>query len=218
MFWIQLLRIVRKKSSWHHIKKDCLPLLDTIRFPLMWMQIKSTIFPSILANWTECFEKWYDRSLDLWYLFLLVPKPFSPRFEFSQNSLCQHRWIILCMWRFACAFYWCKMSPFFFFFSWNSLLLLQVASQGTYGTLSAIVKSRTGNKQVGFLTNRHVAVDLDYPNQKMFHPLPPNLGPGVYLGAVERATSFITDDVWYGIYAGTNPGNKVQDRAAVILR
>jgi hypothetical protein len=68
------------------------------------------------------------------------------------------------------------------------------------------VKSRTGNKQVGFLTNRHVAVDLDYPNQKMFHPLPPNLGPGVYLGAVERATSFITDDVWYGIYAGTNPG------------
>jgi hypothetical protein len=41
----------------------------------------------------------------------------------------------------------------------------------------------------------------------MFHPLPPNLGPGVYLGAVERATSFITDDVWYGIYAGTNPGN-----------
>lgn len=69
------------------------------------------------------------------------------------------------------------------------------------------MKSRTGNKQVGFLTNRHVAVDLDYPNQKMFHPLPPNLGPGVYLGAVERATSFITDDVWYGIYAGTNPGN-----------
>lgn len=69
------------------------------------------------------------------------------------------------------------------------------------------MKSRTGNKQVGFLTNRHVAVDLDYPNQKMFHPLPPNLGPGVYLGAVERATSFITDDVWYGIYAGTNPGS-----------
>lgn len=87
----------------------------------------------------------------------------------------------------------------------------QVASQETYGTLGAIVKSRTGNKQVGFLTNRHVAVDLDYPNQKMFHPLPPNLGPGVYLGAVERATSFITDDVWYGIYAGTNPGNIVQN-------
>lgn len=90
-----------------------------------------------------------------------------------------------------------------------AILSVQVASQETYGTLGAIVKSRTGSKQVGFLTNRHVAVDLDYPNQKMFHPLPPNLGPGVYLGAVERATSFITDDVWYGIYAGTNPGNKV---------
>ncbi|CAL9079044.1 unnamed protein product [Musa textilis] len=92
----------------------------------------------------------------------------------------------------------------------------QVASQGTYGTLSAIVKSRTGNKQVGFLTNRHVAVDLDYPNQKMFHPLPPNLGPGVYLGAVERATSFITDDVWYGIFAGTNPETFVRADGAFI--
>ena len=85
----------------------------------------------------------------------------------------------------------------------------QVASQDTFGTLGAIVKRRTGNKQIGFLTNRHVAADLDYPNQKMYHPLPPNLGPGVYLGAVERATSFITDDVWYGIYAGTNPGRAV---------
>ncbi|KAL9255606.1 NARROW LEAF 1-like protein [Drosera capensis] len=83
----------------------------------------------------------------------------------------------------------------------------QVASQETYGTLGAIVRSRTGNRQVGFLTNRHVAVDLDYPSQKMFHPLPPNLGPGVYLGAVERATSFITDDLWYGIFAGTNPAS-----------
>ncbi|WOL18840.1 hypothetical protein Cni_G27637 [Canna indica] len=92
----------------------------------------------------------------------------------------------------------------------------QVASQETYGTLGAIVKSRTGNKQVGFLTNRHVAVDLDYPNQKMFHPLPPNLGPGVYLGAVERATSFITDDLWYGIYAGTNPETFVRADGAFI--
>ncbi|GJN40704.1 hypothetical protein PR202_gb29968 [Eleusine coracana subsp. coracana] len=92
----------------------------------------------------------------------------------------------------------------------------QVASLETYGTLGAIVKSRTGNKQVGFLTNRHVAVDLDYPNQKMFHPLPPNLGPGVYLGAVERATSFITDDVWYGIYAGTNPETFVRADGAFI--
>lgn len=82
-----------------------------------------------------------------------------------------------------------------------------MASQETYGTLGAIVRSQTGSRQVGFLTNRHVAVDLDYPSQKMFHPLPPNLGPGVYLGAVERATSFITDDLWYGIFAGINPGS-----------
>lgn len=83
---------------------------------------------------------------------------------------------------------------------------IQVASQETYGTLGAIVRSLSGNRQVGFLTNRHVAVDLDYPNQKMFHPLPPTLGPGVYLGSVERATSFIRDDLWYGIFAGINPG------------
>lgn len=94
--------------------------------------------------------------------------------------------------------------------------LFQVASQDTFGTLGAIVKRRTGNKLVGFVTNRHVAVDLDYPNQKMYHPLPPNLGPGVYLGAVERATSFITDDVWYGIYAGTNPGRAVINYAVNI--
>ncbi|KAF5935968.1 hypothetical protein HYC85_027097 [Camellia sinensis] len=92
----------------------------------------------------------------------------------------------------------------------------QVASQETYGTLGAIVKSRTGNQQVGFLTNRHVAVDLDYPNQKMFHPQPPSIGPGVYLGAVERATSFITDDLWYGIFAGTNPETFVRADGAFI--
>ena len=68
------------------------------------------------------------------------------------------------------------------------------------------MQSRVGAHQVGFLTNRHVAVDLDYPNQKMFHPLPPNVGPGVYLGAVERATSFITDERWYSIFASLNPG------------
>ncbi|XP_039070748.1 protein NARROW LEAF 1-like isoform X2 [Hibiscus syriacus] len=92
----------------------------------------------------------------------------------------------------------------------------QVANQETYGTLGAIVKSRTGNRQVGFLTNRHVAVDLDYPSQKMFHPLPPSLGPGVYLGAVERATSFITDDLWYGIFAGINPETFVRADGAFI--
>jgi hypothetical protein len=87
-----------------------------------------------------------------------------------------------------------------------ALRLPQVASQETYGTLGAIVQSQTGLRQLGFITNRHVAVDLDYPSQKMFHPLPPNLGPGVYLGAVERATSFVKDDLWYGIFAGSNPG------------
>ncbi|XP_022724661.1 uncharacterized protein LOC111281238 [Durio zibethinus] len=92
----------------------------------------------------------------------------------------------------------------------------QVANQETYGTLGAIVKSRSGNRQVGFLTNRHVAVDLDYPNQKMFHPLPPSLGPGVYLGAVERATSFITDVLWYGIFAGINPETFVRADGAFI--
>ncbi|XP_031252177.1 protein NARROW LEAF 1-like [Pistacia vera] len=92
----------------------------------------------------------------------------------------------------------------------------QVANQETYGTLGAIVKSQTGTRQVGFLTNRHVAVDLDYPNQKMFHPLPPTLGPGVYLGAVERATSFITDDLWYGIFAGMNPETFVRADGAFI--
>ncbi|KAE9613654.1 hypothetical protein Lal_00016179 [Lupinus albus] len=92
----------------------------------------------------------------------------------------------------------------------------QVANQETYGTLGAIVKSRTGKREVGFLTNRHVAVDLDYPNQKMFHPLPPSVGPGVYFGAVERATSFITDDLWYGIFAGINPETFVRADGAFI--
>ncbi|KAK4439604.1 protein NARROW LEAF 1 [Sesamum alatum] len=92
----------------------------------------------------------------------------------------------------------------------------QVANQETYGTLGAIVRSQTGNRQVGFLTNRHVAVDLDYPNQKMFHPLPPTLGPGVYLGAVERATSFIRDDLWFGIFAGINPETFVRADGAFI--
>ncbi|KAI7758361.1 hypothetical protein M8C21_013722 [Ambrosia artemisiifolia] len=92
----------------------------------------------------------------------------------------------------------------------------QVASQETFGTLGAIVRSQTGSQQVGFLTNRHVAVNLDYPNQKMFHPLPPTLGPGIYLGAVERATSFITDDLWYGIFAGNNPETFVRADGAFI--
>ncbi|KAL6514008.1 Protein NARROW LEAF 1 [Orobanche hederae] len=94
--------------------------------------------------------------------------------------------------------------------------LPRVANQETYGTLGAIVRSQTGNQEIGFLTNRHVAVDLDYPNQKMFHPLPPTLGPGVYLGAVERATSFIRDDIWFGIFAGINPETFVRADGAFI--
>ncbi|KAH7331347.1 hypothetical protein KP509_20G028500 [Ceratopteris richardii] len=92
----------------------------------------------------------------------------------------------------------------------------QVASQETYGTLGAIVQSKNGACQVGFLTNRHVAVDMDYPNQKMFHPLPPNCGPGVYLGAVERATSYITDERWYHMFASINPETFVRADGAFI--
>ncbi|KAI3845468.1 hypothetical protein MKX03_023403 [Papaver bracteatum] len=92
----------------------------------------------------------------------------------------------------------------------------QVASQESFGTLGTIVRSRTGNRGVGFLTNMHVAVDLDYPNHKMFHPLPPSLGPGVYLGAVERATSLIRDDLWYGTFVGANPETFVQADGAFV--
>nr|XP_043628271.1 protein NARROW LEAF 1-like [Erigeron canadensis] len=92
----------------------------------------------------------------------------------------------------------------------------QVASQETYGTLGAIVRSQTGNREVGFLTNLHVAVDIGYPTQKMFHPLPPTLGPGIYLGAVERANSFIPDDLWYGIFAGVHPDTCVRVDGAFI--
>ncbi|CAL0310758.1 unnamed protein product [Lupinus luteus] len=82
----------------------------------------------------------------------------------------------------------------------------RVASQDTYGTLGAIVRRQSAKQIVGKLifTNRHVAVDLDYPNQKMFHPLSPTLRPEVYLGAVERSTSFITDELWYPMFARIN--------------
>lgn len=92
----------------------------------------------------------------------------------------------------------------------------QVASQETYGTLGALVQSQIGLRELGFITNRHVAVDLDFPCQKMFHPLPPNLGPGVSLGAVNRATSFVKDDLWYGIFAGVNPETFVRADGAFI--
>ncbi|KAJ1387188.1 Peptidase S1, PA clan [Sesbania bispinosa] len=93
---------------------------------------------------------------------------------------------------------------------------LRCGKPGDLWNFGCHVRSQTGSRQVGFLTNRHVAVDLDYPNQKMFHPLPPTLGPGVYLGAVERATSFITDELWYGIFAGINPETFVRADGAFI--
>ena len=88
----------------------------------------------------------------------------------------------------------------------------QVACYELYGTLGCIVRSRTGLCQVGFLTNRHVAVDLNHPVQKIFHPLPPHLGPVLYLGAVERTTTFIRDDLWYGVFASMNPETFVRAR------
>ena len=92
----------------------------------------------------------------------------------------------------------------------------QIACYELYGTLGCIVRSRTGLCQVGFLTNRHVAVDLDHPVQKLFHPLPPHLGPGLYLGAVERTTTFIRDDLWYGVFASMNPETFVRADGAFI--
>lgn len=92
----------------------------------------------------------------------------------------------------------------------------QVACYELYGTLGAIVRSRTGLCQVGFLTNRHVAVDLDHPVQKLFHPLPPHMGPGLYLGAVERTTTFIREDLWYGVFASMNPETFVRADGAFI--
>lgn len=92
----------------------------------------------------------------------------------------------------------------------------QVACYDLYGTLGAIVRSRTGLCQVGFLTNRHVAVDLDHPVQKLFHPLPPHMGPGLYLGAVERITTFIREDLWYGVFASMNPDSFVRADGAFV--
>lgn len=50
----------------------------------------------------------------------------------------------------------------------------------------------------------------------MFHPLPPKLGPGVFLGAVERTASFVTDNLWYGVFAGVNPGESMSLSVSVI--
>jgi len=39
-------------------------------------------------------------------------------------------------------------------------------------------------------------------------PLPPSHGPGVYLGAVERASSFASDFSWYGAFSSRSPGEQ----------
>lgn len=83
----------------------------------------------------------------------------------------------------------------------------QVATSELYGTLGAIVRCRS-QKRLGFLTNRHVSVDLDQPLQKLYHPLPPVLGANVYLGTVERAISYATDHLWYGKFCSPNPGEE----------
>ncbi|CAN6460035.1 unnamed protein product [Victoria cruziana] len=65
---------------------------------------------------------------------------------------------------------------------------------------------------------RHDVVDLDYPNQKIFHPLPPNLRLGVYLGVVEIATSFITDELWYVIFGSSNSDNFDMSKVTTIVK
>lgn len=78
----------------------------------------------------------------------------------------------------------------------------QVATSEVYGTLGAIVRCKKDVSKVGFITNRHVSVDLDRPLQRVYHPLPPM----TYLGTAERAVSYATDHLWYGIFCGPNPG------------
>jgi hypothetical protein len=85
----------------------------------------------------------------------------------------------------------------------------QVATAELYGTLGAIVRCKRDGKKMGFITNRHVSVDLDRPLQRIYHPLPPMLGANMYLGTVERAVSYATDHLWYGIFCGPNPGAQV---------
>ncbi|CAI7808091.1 unnamed protein product [Closterium sp. NIES-54] len=92
----------------------------------------------------------------------------------------------------------------------------QVASEGTYGTLTAVVVSTRGERAVGVLTNRHVAVDFNQPRQALHHPLPPSRGPGVLLGLVERAASFTSDSAWYGTFATPNTEAYVRVDAAFV--
>lgn len=81
----------------------------------------------------------------------------------------------------------------------------QVASSELFGTLGVIARCRQMGL-LGFVTNRHVAVNLEQPLQKLYHPLPPALGPSMLLGTTDRAVSFATDELWYGMFCSSNPG------------
>lgn len=81
----------------------------------------------------------------------------------------------------------------------------QVASSELYGTLGVIARCRQLGL-LGFVTNRHVAVNLEQPLQRMYHPLPPALGPSMLLGTADRAVSFATDHLWYGMFCSSKPG------------
>lgn len=57
----------------------------------------------------------------------------------------------------------------------------QVASSEGFGTLGVIAVCRQLGL-LGFVTSRHVAVNLNEPLQNMYHPVPPGLGPSLLLG------------------------------------
>ncbi|CAI5534169.1 unnamed protein product [Closterium sp. Naga37s-1] len=84
------------------------------------------------------------------------------------------------------------------------------------GGMSSSLGGSSGYLGVGFLASRHVAVDLDQPKQKLFHPLPVSLGPGRFLGSVERALPFASDHAWFGVFANMNPDSFVRTDGAYI--
>ncbi|CAI7841600.1 unnamed protein product [Closterium sp. NIES-53] len=84
------------------------------------------------------------------------------------------------------------------------------------GGMSGSHGGSSGCLGVGFLATRHVAVDLDQPKQKLFHPLPTSLGPGRFLGSVERALPFASDHAWFGVFANMNPDSFVRTDGAYI--
>ncbi|CAI5995074.1 unnamed protein product [Closterium sp. NIES-64] len=84
------------------------------------------------------------------------------------------------------------------------------------GGMSSSLGGSSGCLGVGFLASRHVAVDLDQLKQKLFHPLPVSLGPGRFLGSVERALPFASDHAWFGVFANMNPDSFVRTDGAYI--